>query len=338
MNEDKDAEKVERQLPPPHLRIVTPDGEQDMSGYVSVPLEMIPLDVPLPYAVHVRISSKFVKLRAPGDILTHERAHALVKGRVDAVFIQRAEWEQMLHSMENLLAESERAAELTIQQKGENVRSLILGYQREVEIKRNMEKEIYERFKLLAERLSQMVIDHPEVANQLIRRYQDTHLYNINHTINVAIYSVSIGQKRGLPKSTLRLLCLGALLHNIGTIFLPRELMNRTGDLSVKDKLIIDSHVVHGAKLLTRLGAPNEVVLTALQHHDRMDGKNRPSGTNGQLHLFARIVAIADVFDALTSPRPHQPATLTPLAALERMRGMEGKFDPNILNAVGQGK
>jgi HD-GYP domain-containing protein (c-di-GMP phosphodiesterase class II) len=333
--DEKEAEKLERPPVPAHLRLVSAESEQDIARYISIPVELLPLDIPLPYGVYVRIGQKFVKFRNSGDLLTTERAQALVRGRVDCVFIGRNEWDQMLQSMEHFLGEAERSAQLTLQQHGENVRSLLIGYQRDMEVHKNLERNLLDRFRTLADRLSQLVLDHPEVANQLIRRYQDTNLYFVNHTINVAIYSVSIGKKRQLPKSTLRLLALAALMHNVGNIFVPRDLLYKGGELTVREKLLVDAHVIHGAKLLTRLSAPPEVIYTAQQHHDRIDGKNRPGGTTGPLHLFARIVSIADVFDALTSPRPHQPVGLTPMQALERMRGMEGKFDPAILNAVG---
>lgn len=336
--DEKDVEKIDRPAAPAHLRLVTPESDQDLARYVSIPLELLPLDVPLPYAVHVRIGQKFVKFRDVGDLLTTERAHALVKGRVDSVFIARNEWDAMLQSMESFLAEAERTAQLTLQQKGENTRSLIVAYQRDIEVRKTMERRLLDRFRTLGDRLAQLVIDYPEVANQLIRRYQDTHLYNVNHTVNVAIYAVAIGKKRGLPKSTLRLLGLAALVHNVGNIFVPRDLINKVGEVSMREKLLIDAHVIHGAKLLQRLQAPPEVVYTAQQHHDRIDGRNRPGGTAGPLHLFARIVSIADVFDALTSPRPHQPVGMTPMQALERMRKMDGKFDPAILAAVGGGE
>jgi putative nucleotidyltransferase with HDIG domain len=333
--DSKDLEKIERPATPAHLRLVATELDQDLSQYISIPIELLPMEVPLPYSVYVRIGAKLVKFRSLGNTLTHERASGLVKGRVDSVFITRIEWDSMLKAMEGYLAEAEKSTQMTIQQHGENVRSLLIAYQRDMEIRKTMEKALYDRFKMLAERLAQLVMAHPGVANTLIRRYQDHGLYSINHTINVAIYSISIAQKRAVPKSSLRLLSLAALTHNIGNIFIPKEILTKTSELTVREKLVIDSHVQLGAKLLTRLGAPQEVILTAQQHHDRMDGKSRPSGTTGPIHQFARIVAIADVFDAMTSPRPHQPIPLTPLKALERMRGMEGKFDPAILNAVG---
>ena len=84
------------------------------------------------------------------------------------------------------------------------------------------------------------------------------------------------------------------------------------------------------------MDCPTEVVLTAKQHHERVDGAGYPYGLWGaEIHLFAKICAIADVYDALTSNRPGGKVPLAPKVAVETMQKMKGQFDSNILSTFG---
>lgn len=321
-------------FPRPNLKLVgREEGEPNLANYMAIPLEAIPCGVPLPYSLFVRIAGKFVKFRQRGDILSSDRVQGLARGRVDSIHIQKTEWNHFIHSMEALIFASEQqVSKLTTKEQGTHVRNVLVAYSRELERKRTMERPELARFRKLSDRLTTLVAKDPSLTKALIRRYQDPNLYFINHGINVAIYSIAIGVKRGLPLPSLRLLALSGLLHNIGNILVPPELLYKRGGLTPQEKMLVDAHTIHGAKLLSKLGAPKEVIQVARQHHDRADGKNRSDPV--PLHMFSKIVSIADVFNALTSPRPHQVVALKAEQAVVKMREMEGKFDTSVLNTV----
>lgn len=107
------------------------------------------------------------------------------------------------------------------------------------------------------------------------------------HSVMVAFISSIIGRKLKLADDQLHILCLAGLLHDIGKLVIPRDTITVPKD-----------HVVHGGKLLQHVPAlPQEVLLTILQHHEAMDGGGFPMGVSNQrIHLFARIIAVADIF------------------------------------------
>lgn len=107
------------------------------------------------------------------------------------------------------------------------------------------------------------------------------------HSVMVAFISTLIGRKLKLTDEQLHILCLAGLLHDIGKLVIPKELADQP-----------KAHVLHGAKLLQHLPAfPQEILLSVLQHHEWMDGTGFPMGAvNSKIHLFARIIAVADLF------------------------------------------
>ena len=165
-------------------------------------------------------------------------------------------------------------------------------------------------------------------------RLHDT--YTFAHSVNVAILSAMLGALCHYSKSDLLLLTLGALLHDLGKIRIPYDLLNKNGRLSDNEFSVIKSHPEEGARRIRAMGSelPSPGVLAAIagQHHEHMDGRGYPKGLVGdQIHRFARIAAIADVYDALTSERPYKKA-YTPSVAHNIMVNVNiGQFDTELL-------
>ncbi len=318
------------------LQPVTPPDPFQAAKYLSVPLEMIPTDLPLACALYVRISDKFVQLRKVGDMLTAARAKALAVPSGGVIYVSLAEWNLLLHSLEAVAIATETlqdpSDDLT---KALRVRSLLIAYAREMELKRAFTPELFNRLRSLGDELARVIHEKPEFSHLLLRRFQDPSLYHVNHVINVAIYSLAVGKKQDLDLNSMKQLATAALVHNVGNTLVPAELLFKAGELTVEEKNTVDTHSLNGAGILQEMKASKETVLTAIQHHDRYDGRGlvgRPAGND--LHLFARICSIADVFDAITTHRPYQLRPLPPQAAVRRMAEMQGKFDPTILPTV----
>ena len=142
--------------------------------------------------------------------------------------------------------------------------------------------------------------------------------YTYQHSVNVAVLSLILGIQLKLNRLELYDLCIGALVHDIGKILIPKEILLKTDKLSDSEFTVIKEHTVKGfdyAKKMSEISAVARAV--ALQHHERYDGKGYPDHRKGtDIHKFARIVAITDVYDALTSDRPYRRA-LSPSEALE---------------------
>ena len=156
-----------------------------------------------------------------------------------------------------------------------------------------------------------------------------------SHLDRVSRYACEIGRLAGL--STVRLIELhyAAPLHDIGKIGLPLTLLNKPGSLSDAEREIVQSHTVIGHKILE--GSSWSVIRcaaqVALSHHECWDGNGYPHGVKGeQIPFDARIVAVADVFDALISHRAYKPAWEEEHAISEMLKMRGTKFDPEILD------
>lgn len=122
------------------------------------------------------------------------------------------------------------------------------------------------------------------------------------------------------------------LLHDLGKIALAPEILRKRGALTVRERKVMQKHSGQGADLLTLIGAPPMVIQGAQFHHERWDGTGYPSGMRGaQIPLVARVLAIADVYTALTSDRPYRRACTPEQARLEIERNAGIQFDPQIV-------
>ena len=162
-------------------------------------------------------------------------------------------------------------------------------------------------------------------------RLHDT--YTFAHSVNVAILSSLLGVLLKLSREEQLKLTLGGLLHDIGKITVPYEILTKAGHLNDDEWSVMQGHPEAGRQRLKKM-FPNDTLLStiALQHHEHIDGSGYPNHLKGeQIHRYGRIVAIADVYDALTSVRPYKRA-YTPSVAHRLMATCSpGHFDLDLL-------
>lgn len=150
--------------------------------------------------------------------------------------------------------------------------------------------------------------------------------YSYQHSVSVCVLAVLMGITYGYNRSQLQTLGTGAILHDIGKVNVPVDILNKTGSLTEEDFSIIQQHPWDGFKIIKDSG---EIALlsahVALQHHERIDGKGYPRALTGQsIHEYGQITAVADMFDALTSDRPYRCAynNQEAIAIIEEARGI----------------
>lgn len=178
---------------------------------------------------------------------------------------------------------------------------------------------------------------YPEVlaTNNIIKYLHSVHKandYTKDHSLAVSVLSVKIGHCLGLEKSQLKALALAGLLHDVGKYKVSQDIINKPSKLTTEELVEIKKHPVYGYRLVKNMGLDNQAVeLAVLQHHEHLDGWGYPVGLTGDnIHLYARIVAVADVFDALTSHRSYSIPITAFKAAEEMQRSCFGHLDPNI--------
>jgi|SRR5262245_33624226 len=138
----------------------------------------------------------------------------------------------------------------------------------------------------------------------------------------------------GLDPEPIAVLRLGALLHDVGKLAVPSSLLLKRGPLTEAENDLMRRHPAAGARMLRALGARETIVPIVMHHHERWDGSGYPTGRRGEEIPFgARVLCIADAFDAMTSSRPYRK-TWRPEEALEELERCAGsQFDPELVGA-----
>lgn len=160
------------------------------------------------------------------------------------------------------------------------------------------------------------------------------HYYTFSHSLSVCLLSVLIGARLCLSAGQLAELAVGALLHDLGKTRIPQDILDKPGPLSAAEWQAIHRHGQDAFHTLRRQWAlPISAAHIACQHHENYDGTGYPCGLAGdRIHLFARIVAVADNFDAVTADRPYRSA-YQPHQAYEVLLWSRGnKLDPHIVD------
>lgn len=158
--------------------------------------------------------------------------------------------------------------------------------------------------------------------------------YTAGHQQRVTALSVSIGRKMGLRDELLEGLYFGASIHDIGKISVPAEILTKPGTLSPVEFMLIQQHVMSGFEIVKGIEFPWPVAEMIAQHHERLDGSGYPKGLRAEeIILEARIIAVADVFEVMSTHRPYRPA-LGMAAAFEEIEKGKGRhYDPAVVEA-----
>ncbi|MCR5720523.1 MAG: HD-GYP domain-containing protein [Lachnospiraceae bacterium] len=156
--------------------------------------------------------------------------------------------------------------------------------------------------------------------------------YTFKHSVDVAMMSMIIGKNLGLDEKSLRDLALSGLLHDLGKSKIPLEILNKKGKLSEEEFALMKQHSLFGFKILKERNEFNDSILKGvLQHHEKLNGRGYPLGVGkDQIHYFAKIIAVADIYDALVTDRPYKKA-YPKCEAVEMLMAMTEELDIDIL-------
>lgn len=169
------------------------------------------------------------------------------------------------------------------------------------------------------------VLCSPDAAVWLSQLKSKSH-YTAQHSLNVCVLSIVLGQHMKLSEANLNTLGLCGLLHDVGKMRIPRDILNKPAKLDPDEKRLMRKHTVLGYELLKSCdGMVADVINTAHEHHERIDGKGYPNNISGtKLSLYSKIVSIADMYDAITSDRVYQKGR-THLEATKALYDLSGR-------------
>ena len=183
--------------------------------------------------------------------------------------------------------------------------------------------------------MTHIVNGYPEALKTLVHAVEVKDPYTHGHSERTAAIAVQLGLRLGLDEDALGAVARGGYLHDVRKIAIPDRILNKPGRLDPDERAVIETHPRVGYELVSPVAALQEVIPAVLHHHERWDGGGYPDGLAGRdIPLAARLVAVADVWDALTSDRSYRPG-LEPQAALAHIVAGSGThFEPRLVEAM----
>lgn len=296
------------------LSSTDPTIATDLYSQYQPDLVLLDLNMPIMDGFKVMESLNMIeaKVYVPIMILTAEtddrtRLDALESGAKDYVNKPFSKLE-ILTRIKNLL--EVRFAHKKLQQQNEVLEQKVVERTREL---RNSQLEIVQRLGLASE-------------------YRDNETGQ--HIIRMSYYSKILAEHYGLAADECELILNASPMHDIGKLGIPDSILLKPGQLTKEEFTIMKTHTIIGARLLEDAHSPvvEMARVIALSHHEKWDGTGYPDGLGAEdIPLVGRIVAIADVFDALTSSRPYKSAWSIDKAVAEIKRGSGNHFDPDLI-------
>jgi HD-GYP domain-containing protein (c-di-GMP phosphodiesterase class II) len=171
-------------------------------------------------------------------------------------------------------------------------------------------------------------------TESLVKRLKRTRPDTYYHSVRVSRVSRSIGRAFGFDDARLKQLCYAAVLHDVGKILVPEAVLNRPRKPTPTELFILHKHPSFGALLASYFNLPADLRVRTQHHHERWDGRGYPHKLGGaDIPLMARIVQVADTYDAMVSDRPYRKALSHETAAAELRKCGGKQFDPRVIEA-----
>jgi putative nucleotidyltransferase with HDIG domain len=186
-----------------------------------------------------------------------------------------------------------------------------------------------------AAQYSQQRAAHDATVRALVQAVEIKDLYTRGHSERVAKASEMIARQLGMDEDRIGTLRYAAILHDVGKLGVPTRLLQKDGQFDAAELETIRVHPVRGVDVVRDIAFLNEAYTAILHHHERMDGRGYPTGLAGErIPRFARIIAVADAFDSMTSTRSYRAARSVPAAMTELQACAGSQFDPVMVDAM----
>jgi len=301
-----------------------------LSRFFEVRLQSVVTDVPLKFDLFLLVNGSAILFRRQKDILTSQRLESLLSHGGQRFLLMEEQRPLYIESLKSMVVNPETPIEV----KSRYIKESAFLHVNDLFEKETVAQTVEGAKGLVSEMVDFISEDVSAVANLMQLSKHDYYTYN--HCVDVAVYTISLAkQLYGSDRDKLIQAGLGGLLHDIGKRKIDIALINKQTALSKEEWLEIKKHPEYGQAILIDVeNIPEDSKRAVYEHHENYDGTGYPNKSRGdQVCELSRIVAIADVFDALTTERSYHKA-ISPKEALDMMFGMQpGKFDPDLFQA-----
>jgi len=304
--------------------------DPEKSRFFEVRLQSVVTGQPLKFDLFLMVSGSPILFRKQKDILTAERLKGLLSHGGQRFLILEEHRPLYLESLRSMVSSPDTSLEV----KSLYIKESAFLHVNDLFINDNVSETVKGAELLVSEMVEFVSEDVGAVANLMQLSKHDYYTYN--HCVDVAVYTISLAkQLYGSDKEKLIQAGLGGLLHDIGKRKIDLSLINKTTKLSQEEWNEMKKHPSYGKEILLSVtNVPDNSKRAVYEHHENYDGTGYPEKKRGdEMCELSRIVAIADVFDALTTERAYHKA-MSAKEALDLMFGMQpGKFDPELFDA-----
>lgn len=304
---------------------------QEKAQYLKISLNSIHASKVLAFNIYIHINNHFTLYLREGERLNSEKLQALSnKTQSDVFFVQATEWK----AYKDFIQEQINSSEIPAIEKAQILKASSMAIVEElfehpdVNLALNSSRPVIENFVTFMEA-------EPEAMSHLIG-LSGHDFYTYNHSLDVSIYALGLGKALGMDSKELEELGVGSLFHDIGKRNVSLDILCKKGPLSKDEWTIMQMHPQYGYIILNDNPNISDAMKAAcFEHHESFQGNGYPQGLVGQeIHPHARIVAITDTYDALTTQRSYN-VPLMPMDALTMMKEkIPGRYDPEMLVAM----
>jgi len=251
---------------------------------------------------------RYVLYRRGTQTITSHHLEALADNGVSTLFIKTDEQDAYRRYIETHLDELLADETTAPAKKAEAVFEAATGLVKDVLRDPTSPESMARTQRLVAGTITFLSGDEDALRNLISTMAADYTTYT--HSVDVCVYSISLANRLGVDRSVLNELALGALLHDVGKTRVPREILHKKGSLTDEEYAIVKLHPQMGMDVLKQGRSLSDVVYEiVLSHHEKMDGSGYPHGLKGpDIHRFAKMTCIIDIFDALTTNRSYKRA------------------------------
>ncbi|QOG11200.1 HD-GYP domain-containing protein [Arcobacter sp. FWKO B] len=277
-----------------------------------ISLKVLPVGTSYDYAIFYNIGNRvFRKLLDKSEIYSKEIQQKVINENIIEFYVLHEDFDKYETDMRYCLKEMLDDNNISIDTKAEVLHDMAGGIIHDIldgELNIHKIKQVDE----VVNSTVNILMNDPTAIKAMLK-VTSYDYYTFTHCVNVSTYAMGFGTYLKLSLDDLKLLGMSGMLHDVGKRKVPSEIINKNGKLTYEEFELVKKHPVYGVEILKNLGESNKLLLKIIyQHHEKLNGSGYPLGIEGNdIHMFSRIMAISDIFDALTTRRSYKEALKT---------------------------